>query len=1439
MEDMALLLGSSATKQRLAGVTGLLEQLRKQNAVPEVSAMLFSHVLPCLRDHNSKIALGALEMLQLLVARVSENTLRSSFKLLWSSLMERLGDNKLHIREKAVDVVVEISVVLDVLIVLEKLQFCMKHKNWRTREQSLHAVWRCLEKHKLFKERQDELLKDVLKLLEDSSKDVRDAAMVTLEKFYTYIGPSFLSDLQDKVIRAGHMATLEKRFDRIPLCGQNLDSVASAVSSHDVVSKLKGACAPNSGVTDALSSMLSSYDLQATSSSSSSVARYLESVRHRALKEAKDAAVSAGRERSPSQESCGSSKIVQATKSFGANSDNMADKEIQKQVGVIFDKLQLDNEWDKRVDGLKMLQKLTNRCTKASNSEAAITSLSQALRPIRERLCEQVTDLRSSVSREACETIQTLAKTLRDEFNAHAEICLGNLLKATYVTIQVISTAADTTIRTMIKKSDATADALLSRLIECAKSRNHVLRYNAVCYLTLTLQQWSISVLSKYVLQCCLCFEARPRPTGVMVCIRHSDLFVPIMPAILRDALGDVRAQSRKCYWSFHYLFPNEAESVFARLDGSTQKNLKDDSSKFTAKTARQTNYTLLDTPVSQSGDVELSALRSTNAPQPPISALAAFLSVTSSNDEQHDIASEESAAGKQPRRIFGGSSSELEVDGAEEGTKTSRMLTQGPMRIGLAAKSSASKGGSVSTNEAKKSAATGPLRVRYAPNSLQPTNETVESMYASRQESSTAEFHTSLKQVSKVQRVQRAVEAQAPASMDMDASEVAGPKRFPIASMPSPTASNVSSPRPNVSLRGDSGDNKLKRVAPIKSFERPKVAPLPVADQLEEALRNIESTSWSNRLEAAEYIGKLLQKRDEQTTSGTSGDRKVDHRILMAFMKHLSDAHYRVSQCVLKNFLPLLKLFNDNQILIPHLKTILSKLFQKFIDTKESVRVVAKENLEHIASTFDSSTLAATVISILGDGSNMKVKAAMCHYLRDLLPKAEGYMSNGANNSHMRSFLLKIALLMDADVPVSVSSACGELVSISAQHYGPEMEAALGLLPPSKRLVVAKVLQSKRIVLNNSQKPPLSSAPRPPQLQNVDNDTQSTTKHLASKLERSRKRPESPNVDLFSSSRQSSQKRINTTFQSATEDQMIDVQTIGPAGTRQVSEVVVNTSLPERISLFSALRPSGGACVDKCGTQLEDILCILEQQNLSEAEMKHALYESDQLTSWYTQTLHFIKTGSSDTWDRCFGRLLLLLLDAATGKNVSALKVLQKLVVAQPSRAQLFFELLLQRLIDAMGNESDVAGHLIERILHNVVSTADDKQQSLATLIPLLSSREPPALQVVLRLIKVCLQQCERNSSKDVTFLRKDDMVDQTLSVLAKCLNHSSSNVRKNAVDCLVAFHFAVMEDGPIVPKFLATKVDDTQQRLVEIFIDRAKMERHHIGRLSIDRPT
>lgn len=126
----------------------------------------------------------------------------------------------------------------------------------------------------------------------------------------------------------------------------------------------------------------------------------------------------------------------------------MSDRDLQRELSKIYDKLQLDNDWSKRVDGLKQLHQLATRYN--DQGESQLSALAQGVRSIRERLCEQVADLRSSVSREACQTIQTLASVLRDEFNLHAEYCMSSLLKATYVTIQVISTASDTCIRGII-----------------------------------------------------------------------------------------------------------------------------------------------------------------------------------------------------------------------------------------------------------------------------------------------------------------------------------------------------------------------------------------------------------------------------------------------------------------------------------------------------------------------------------------------------------------------------------------------------------------------------------------------------------------------------------------------------------------------------------------------------------------------------------------------------------------------------------------------------------------------------------------------------------------------------------------------------------------------------------------------------------------------------
>ncbi|KAJ0401249.1 hypothetical protein P43SY_010973 [Pythium insidiosum] len=131
MDAAVALLRTTQIKKRLAGVTQLLELLRSdRDPLTQDAAFLSTllpDVLPCLRDNNFKVAASALEILDIVLARVnafdpSGTTVRSIFKPIWSNLIERLGDSKLQVREKAVDVVVRLVQALGIAVVFERLR---------------------------------------------------------------------------------------------------------------------------------------------------------------------------------------------------------------------------------------------------------------------------------------------------------------------------------------------------------------------------------------------------------------------------------------------------------------------------------------------------------------------------------------------------------------------------------------------------------------------------------------------------------------------------------------------------------------------------------------------------------------------------------------------------------------------------------------------------------------------------------------------------------------------------------------------------------------------------------------------------------------------------------------------------------------------------------------------------------------------------------------------------------------------------------------------------------------------------------------------------------------------------------------------------------------------------------------------------------------------
>lgn len=133
-------------------------------------------------------------------------------------------------------------------------------------------------------------------------------------------------------------------------------------------------------------------------------------------------------------------------------------------------------------------------------------------------------------------------------------------------------------------------------------------------------------------------------------------------------------------------------------------------------------------------------------------------------------------------------------------------------------------------------------------------------------------------------------------------------------------------------------------------------------------------------------------------------------------------------------------------------------------------------------------------------------------------------------------------------------------------------------------------------------------------------------------------------------------------------------------------------------------------------------------------------------------------------------------------------------------------------------------------------MSSTRDPEQVLDMLSPFISSSEPPVLQVILRLVKVVLTLCERVASpirleqRDI-FLREEQWLVKVLLPVALRLAHSSSDVRKSAVNCVVAFHFAIHEDPALLWGFLAGHVDATKKKLVQIFIERAKLERRQVA--------
>jgi hypothetical protein len=473
------------------------------------------------------------------------------------------------------------------------------------------------------------------------------------------------------------------------------------------------------------------------------------------------------------------------------------------------------------------------------------------------------------------------------------------------------------------------------------------------------------------------------------------------------------------------------------------------------------------------------------------------------------------------PRRVLGGVPFQA-MDGADPSRSLpSRVLgSGGPMRVGLPGRIQQHYEDD-SGPQAIGRPPSGPLRVLKQIDRVEPLG------------------NQSMPPVPRAQRVQIATDVSSPSAKTGESSgPVArkdrqnGPKRRALTpEVETPPAdeqtgqrsidTEAQAPRASISSRDQAGvASKPTRSAPV-------FAPAAPTDEgFEDALARIENGLWSVRLEAIELIDRTLEKSstpsgESPASAGSAKERKMDERVLLALIRHLTDGHYRVAQAALKALQSCLRAVNQQQV-APFLKTILPRLFQKLVDPKESTRVVARDILEFFVSKYDATVLIGYVIQQLSDGSNMKMKAAVCRYVKELLPGAHDYIQQSANNAHMRGLLSKIAQLLESDAPVAVATGCGTIVQVACSLYPNEVESAMPLLAPSKRSTVSRVLREKGIVLSLSQSSAatgltLDNQPPPPPSAEVTGDkappsrkrhAQSPSKFASSPLITSRKEP-------------------------------------------------------------------------------------------------------------------------------------------------------------------------------------------------------------------------------------------------------------------------------------------------------------------------------------------
>jgi hypothetical protein len=360
----------------------------------------------------------------------------------------------------------------------------------------------------------------LLRVLEDPSPGVRDAAVAALQAAYREMGLELRRALEAARVRPGQLREIVG--DSCPQFARDEPPAGGVAPAPSVLPALPSQPLSPNGVakpTRAVGGTL------------------------RTAPSARDAAALAADAPRPLATAIGDDGLVHPTPLRCGS-----ERELSAEVEALIASLAPSQEWDVRMGALARLEGLV------MGGAARMDGFQAALRALRDVLLAQMADRRSSVVKQACHLAVVLAAALGLEFEAHADALLPAIFGVVIISVKVMSDAGVACVRGVLRS--CASPKLAARCAEAARGdRNAKLRSAAFEWLSLALEEWGAET-----------------DAGLE---RHATALEDALRAGVADADAEARAGARRAAAAYARRWPDAFARLCARADGAAGKRLR------------------------------------------------------------------------------------------------------------------------------------------------------------------------------------------------------------------------------------------------------------------------------------------------------------------------------------------------------------------------------------------------------------------------------------------------------------------------------------------------------------------------------------------------------------------------------------------------------------------------------------------------------------------------------------------------------------------------------------------------------------------------------------------------------------------------------------------------------------------------------------------------